>query len=192
MSAAGGPPTSWMDAHADGVQWMCGEIGEVDRCGTSFLVVSVGSDPRVADVVGQWVRTAEAVAPVRLLVLDSLDSPGELAAFDAELGTSVVGVRIHIAGGQADVLAATAYAARRGVLPAEMSTFAVDSGDLRMYCAHCRQIFRVSARAGETTRCPGCARILEIHRHSSRMLGAFLASCVSVPRESVPAVSAEE
>ncbi|WP_343287325.1 DUF3445 domain-containing protein [Gordonia sp. SID5947] len=148
----------------------------IDPAGTSFLVVAVGDEAVVGDVAHTWVSTAEAIAPTRLLVLDSLDAEEDRSALVAALESSRTGVRIHIVGGQFDVLTALALAREKGAVPEELSAFASHTRDLPLYCVHCRDTHRVEAEAGGVVDCPGCGRRLEVHAHHSATLGSFLGS----------------
>ena len=63
-----------------------------------------------------------------------------------------------------------------GAVAAELSSYVTHTRDLPLYCAHCRDTYRVTAAAGGTVACPGCARDLEVHEHHSPVLGSFLGS----------------
>ncbi|MGP3706442.1 heme-dependent oxidative N-demethylase family protein [Gordonia paraffinivorans] len=148
----------------------------VDTTGAAFLVVAIGRDPETAHVSRNWVSTAEAAGTTRLLVLDSLTEEEDRTALAAALDDAVIGTRIMVAGGQYDVMTALALAREAGAVPAELAAYVTDFGDLPMYCAHCRDTFRVEAVPGGVVACPGCARDLEIHEHHSPTMGSYLAS----------------
>lgn len=150
---------------------------EVDPTATSHLVLALGTHPRTAEVAGAWVRAGEARVPTRLVVADDVESGA--ADLAAALDAARTGVRIMVVGGQHDVLQTLALARRHGAGPAELRSFVVDAdvpGDLPVYCAHCRDTFRMHGAPGGTTTCPGCARTLDVHTHHSAVRGSFLAS----------------
>lgn len=150
--------------------------GAVDTTGSSYLVIAAGHDEAVSAVARQWVNDAEAVAPTLMLVIDSMADPRDRGAVDRALGAVRVGVRILVAGGQHDVMVTLAAARAAGALPQELSAFVTHTRDLPLYCAHCRDTFRVEGQPGDVVECPGCTRPLEIHAHHSAALGSFLAS----------------
>ncbi|MBD0862783.1 DUF3445 domain-containing protein [Gordonia sp. zg691] len=148
----------------------------VDACGAAFLVIAVGDGAETAHVSRAWVSAAEMIGPTRTVVLDSLTEDADRATLRSALDEAVTGTRILITGGQYDVMTGLALARAGGAAPAELSAYVTDLGDLPLYCAHCRDVFRVEGVAGGTVACPGCARDLEIHQHHSATLGGFLGS----------------
>ncbi|MCF3938260.1 heme-dependent oxidative N-demethylase family protein [Gordonia tangerina] len=148
----------------------------VDPGAASFLIVAVGDDPKTGEVAGGWVTAAEPIGPTRLVVLDALSENEDRAALQSALERATTGVRIHLVGGQYDVLTALAVARESGAVAAELSAFVVHTRDLPVYCAQCRDTFRVVGAPGEAAACPGCARTLEVHQHHSAVRGGFLAS----------------
>lgn len=148
----------------------------VDTTATSYLVVAIGAQPRTGEVAGSWVHAAEAVAPTRLLCLDSMDDDQDRDRLDEALAGVRTGVRIMVVGGQFDVLTALTVAREAGAIPAELSGFVVHTDDAPIFCAQCRGTFRVPAAPGDEADCPGCARTVEIHGHFASALGSFLAS----------------
>lgn len=150
------------------------EPESVDASGASFLIISIGGT-EAAEVTGSWVREAESMASTTVLVLDDLSGESE-HQLRVQLMQARTGVRIMVAGGQYDVLRALAIARSGGAGAAELRSFVTHCDDLPMYCAHCRDTYRVEASPGGTVNCPGCARELEIHHHLSARRGSFLAS----------------
>ena len=148
----------------------------VDPTATSYTVVAIGPHPHTRDVAGAWVTHAAGCAPTTLLVLDGLADPRDRAALARALGRARTGVRVMVVGGQHDVLGALTAARDAGAIDAELSAFCVHTDDLPMYCAHCCATHRAEAAPGDEVTCPGCGRLLEIHAHFTRALGAFLAS----------------
>ncbi|MDS1113303.1 DUF3445 domain-containing protein [Gordonia westfalica] len=148
----------------------------VDTTGAAFLVIAVGDDAETAHVSRNWVAAAEAVGETRLLVVDSLSDDQDRSSLNDALDAAITGTRILVTGGQYDVMTALAMAREAGAVPAELSSYVVHTRDLPLYCAHCRNTFRVEGRAGGVVSCPGCARDLAIHEHHSPTMGSFLAS----------------
>ncbi|PKZ65220.1 hypothetical protein CYJ73_13075 [Gordonia terrae] len=148
----------------------------VDTTGSAFLVVAIGDDADVAHVSRGWVGEAEAIGATRLLVLDALVDAADRSALRSALDECRTGTRILVTGGQYDVMTALAMARAAGAVAAELSSYVTHTRDLPLYCAHCRDTFRVAAAAGGTVACPGCARDLEVHEHHSPVLGSFLGS----------------
>lgn len=148
----------------------------VDESGASFLIVAIGGEPMVGEVSRGWVTAAEAIGPTRLVVVDTMSSPADKSALAEALASTTTGVRIHVVGGQYDVMTTLSTARDHGAVAAELSAFVVHTRDLPLYCAHCRDTFRVDGMPGAVVDCPGCARRVEIHTHHSATRGSFLAS----------------
>ncbi|NDZ95252.1 DUF3445 domain-containing protein [Streptomyces sp. SID6673] len=175
------PATAAADPSGHGLPRWPTTPDAIDPTGTSFLVVAIGDEGTVGEVARGWVSAAEALAPTQLLVLDSLVAEEDRRTLAAALAASRNGIRIHIVGGQYDVLTGLALARAAGALPDELSAFASHTRDLPLYCAHCRDTHRVEAVPGGVVECPGCARRLEVHAHHSATRGSFLASSVGDP-----------
>lgn len=150
----------------------------IDPTATSYAVVAIGPHPRTRDVASAWVADAEGRAPTTMVVLDGLVDQRDHAELTDALGRARTGVRVLAVGGQHDVLLAVTAARDAGAIDAELTAFCVHTDDLPMYCAHCRATHRAEAAPGDEVTCPGCGRLLEIHAHFTRALGAFLASDV--------------
>ena len=148
----------------------------VDVTGASFLIVSIGQEPRTAHAARAWVRAAESAGPTRLLVLDSLTTAADAASLRQTYNELRTGSRILVTGSQYNVMTALAWAYDAGAISAELTAFVTDLSDLPMYCAHCRDTYRVIGAPGGVVECPGCARRVEIHAHHAPRLGSFLAS----------------
>ncbi|MGY1631706.1 dimethylamine monooxygenase subunit DmmA family protein [Geodermatophilus sp. SYSU D01186] len=149
----------------------------LDLTGRSFLVVHIG--PAAHGVVEQWLAQArERGRPVRLWGLPRTDE-GSGAELARRLGALCVGARLVIAGPEADVLAMAAHARRAGLVPEEITTFAVGRESLRVFCVHCEVTSRLAADPGAEVDCPGCGTRLEVHEHVSGHRGSYLASAVA-------------
>lgn len=150
--------------------------GGVDPTGSSYLIVAAGREGEIGQIAKGWVAEAEAVAATLLVVVDSMSDPRDRDAVTAAFAAARTGVRIMVVGGQHDVMVALAAARSAGALAQELTAYVTDTSDLPLYCAHCRDTFRVEGAPGSIVDCPGCMRSLEIHPHHSAVLGSFLAS----------------
>ncbi|MFT3660280.1 MAG: DUF3445 domain-containing protein [Gordonia sp. (in: high G+C Gram-positive bacteria)] len=154
---------------------------EPDTGAASFLLVAIGHDRLVSHTAQTWLNAARVIAPTRMLVLDSLSDADDRTRLIDELTRTRTGVRIHVTGGQYDVLTALALARESGALAEELACFVTGLDDLPMYCAQCRATHRVVGAPGETVTCPGCRRRVEIHPHHAAVHGSFLASGAGGP-----------
>lgn len=142
----------------------------------AYLVVALGTEGSTRSVANQWVTAAKAIAPVILLVLDTMASAADRDSLETALGRARTGCRILVVGGQYDVLQALAAIRDAGAIPAELTSFVVHTRDLPIYCAQCRKTSRVAGAPEDEVECPGCGRTVAIHPHMSAALGSFLAS----------------
>jgi predicted RNA-binding Zn-ribbon protein involved in translation (DUF1610 family) len=144
----------------------------LDAAGRGFILVALGEG--MADVVARW--AAATSQPCRQLcdpaamVTDDL-----LARFDAALGAAVTGWRLMLAGPASEILLLAARARAAGLIEAEIRMHAVEDGYARAQCAHCKTMFRAQGEPGAHITCPGCDRVLILHQHLSRRLGALVA-----------------
>jgi hypothetical protein len=153
----------------------------LDPAGRAFLLVQVGD--AAAHVVERWTAEArEHGRPTRRWVFAEGD--GFAAAVLARLLDGMhVGDRVLVAGPEADVLALVALARAAGVLPEEITGFAVARGPLPVFCAHCEITTRLPVGPGAEVDCPGCGLRLEVHEHASGHRGSYLASAVTAAGE---------
>lgn len=99
--------------------------------------------------------------------------PESLSELKSALERSYIGVRLVLAGPPADVHAAAAAAAERGMLEEEMTLLYRDDGPRVVFCGHCRAA--TTFQSGDTeVGCQGCGTILAITDHFSRRLGGYL------------------
>lgn len=152
--------------------------GTVDPSAASVLILCLGDDPKALEVATGWRDVAVAMCPTTLTHLPRLTGPDDTGAVREQLHEQRTGVRVMVVGSQHDVLVANAEAYAAGMFPGEITAFVTDSSDLPMYCAHCRDTYRVEGEPGGEVDCPGCGRRLEIHAHLSKVRGSFLASDV--------------
>ncbi|MCF6508943.1 hypothetical protein E9549_16230 [Blastococcus sp. MG754426] len=153
----------------------------LDPAGRTFLLVQVGG--RAAEVVDRWAAEAwEHGRPVRRWGLPGVDGTSA-AALARRLDGMHVGDRVLVAGPEADVLALVALARGMGLLPEELTAFAVDRGPIPVFCAHCETTARLAVAPGAEVDCPGCDLRLEVHEHASGHRGSYLASAVTAAGE---------
>ncbi|MGV9709529.1 heme-dependent oxidative N-demethylase subunit alpha family protein [Gordonia sp. NPDC003424] len=153
---------------------------KVDPTASAFLIVAAGQHPQTGHVSRNWVAAAESAAPTRLLVLDTVERDTDRRSLADALALCTTGTRIMVVGGQYDVLVALSQARAAGAIADELIAFVTDTSDLPLYCAHCRDTYRVTGMPGDVVECPGCSRHLEIHSHHSATRGSFLASAADV------------
>jgi hypothetical protein len=152
----------------------------LDATGRSFLVVAVG--PAAERVVADWAAAAaDQGHPVQRMTVDGRVDDGALTELARRLDRLCVGARLAVCGPEADVLVVAAAARRVGLLPEELAAFAVDRGDLSVFCVHCEATSRAAAAPGAEVTCPGCRRRIEVHEHVSGHRGSYLASAIAPP-----------
>ncbi|WP_138734550.1 dimethylamine monooxygenase subunit DmmA family protein [Modestobacter excelsi] len=152
----------------------------LDATGRAFLLVAVG--PAAEPVVADWAAGAvDQGRPVQRMTVDGRTDDRALADLVRRLDQLGVGARLAVCGPEADVLAVAAAARRVGLLPEEIATFAVDRGDLSVFCVHCEVTSRMAAAPGAEVTCPGCRRRIEVHEHVSGHRGSYLASAIALP-----------
>lgn len=100
--------------------------------------------------------------------------PESLGALKSLLGQACVGVRLMLAGPQADIQAARSAAVECGVVDEEMTLLDGGTGPHRVFCAHCRFITESTEAVGSLVDCGGCATSLVISDHFSRRMAGYL------------------
>jgi hypothetical protein len=144
----------------------------IDTTGCGFILVAVGED--MAKVVAHWASTTSLPCHP-LCDPASVVTDGLLARFDAVLSVAVTGWRLMLAGPASEILLLAAHARAAGMIEVEIRIYAVEDGHARAQCAHCKTLFRAQGEPGAHVTCPGCDRVLILHQHLSRRLGAFVA-----------------
>lgn len=155
----------------------------VDTAGTSFLILVIGGGEAGAEVAREWVAAAEPLGPTTLGVLDDIDDPADRAVLDDLVERARTGVRVMVTGRRYDVQQTLALLRAAGALEGELTAIVLDATDLAVFCGHCQRIFRAEVAPGDIVACHGCDRLLEVHDHAARHLGAYLASYVAAPAE---------
>ena len=95
-----------------------------------------------------------------------------------------VGLRVLIAGPEADVFAASSALKEAGMVDEEISPLITDTGLRRVYCTHCRATTTTRSQIGQTVVCGNCTRELLVYYHFSRRTASYLG--FQVDAEEVP------
>ncbi|WP_432536162.1 dimethylamine monooxygenase subunit DmmA family protein [Kineococcus arenarius] len=149
----------------------------LDTSGRQYLAITVGAG--AAEAADRWRRqAADTGKQIHVLHLQELDPRRRPEVLKA-LTRLRVGARIAVAGDEADVLEVGTWCAGAGVLPEELLTHAVSRTVIAVFCVHCENTRRVRSRPGELLTCTGCGRRIEVHEHTSRHRGSYLASATS-------------
>ena len=138
---------------------------DVDTSGRTFCIVSTsGGDCPVAR------RWAAQIARLGASCWH-VDAGG----LDAALQAATVGLRVLIAGSEAEVLALAARCRAAGLTDAELTLHATSARERRIYCVHCTATSVVTAQVDDITPCPRCGRSLVVFAHTSARSGSYLA-----------------
>lgn len=156
--------------HTSVPRWPAGVPG-VDPAARAVAMLGFG--PAGEQVVTGWAGQVGRGVPVWSRLAARADLPA-LAALEDHLGSATVGVRLMLAGPEADVLAARSAAVRCGLVDAELRTAVTDTGLKRVFCAHCRTTTEGVVAVAAEVECSGCRRRLHVYAHLSRRLGAYL------------------
>ncbi len=148
-------------AHAAVPRWPHQPPG-VDETGREFVLVGV---PRCPVVDGWAEQLTRLGRPCRRV---------EIADLQEALEQATVGVRVMIAGAEADVLAAAARCRAAGLADVELTLHATTSALRNVYCAHCTATSLLEAQVEDVVTCPSCRRRLTVFAHASARWGAYL------------------
>lgn len=96
------------------------------------------------------------------------------AALQARLASAVVGIRVVLAGPEADVYTLRALALRMGAVDEEVFLLVTPDGSRRVHCPHCQSTTVTDRSVGEVVVCTGCERSLVIYHHFSRRTATYL------------------
>lgn len=96
-------------------------------------------------------------------------------ALAAQLAASHVGVRLELYGDEAFLWALRGIATDAGLLDEEIGLHLEHQDQRNIFCVHCSRVQPGSA--GEQHECCACGVVLEVRRHFSRRLGAYLGVC---------------
>lgn len=128
-------------------------------------------------------HAASSGSPLRLTHLAQTDhaSPAALqrAVLD-RLSHASVGLQLHLCGDEAFLWSLHALACQAGLQADEISLYCTGAARRPVYCVHCATIQYASA--GEQVQCRHCGVGLEVRRHFSQRLGAYLGVCADAER----------
>jgi hypothetical protein len=96
-------------------------------------------------------------------------------ALDAQLKDARVGLRLDLRGDEAFVWPLHALARAAGLQADEILMSSDPDGTRRVFCVHCATC-QPATSAGHLT-CAQCGVVLEVRRHFSQRLGAYLGVC---------------
>lgn len=160
-----------MGAEHTSVPRWAAAVPSVDPAARSVVLLGLG--PGAEGVLAGWRRQVPPAVPVWSRTAERADT-AVLTDLEHHLGTATVGVRLLLAGPEADVLAARAAAVRCGLLDAEIRTAVADADRKRVSCAHCRAVTEAVLPVAAEVGCGGCGRRLHVYAHVSRRLGTYL------------------
>ncbi|MCA4134964.1 dimethylamine monooxygenase subunit DmmA family protein [Arthrobacter sp. M4] len=138
---------------------------------TEFFALSFGEAGRAAAT--EWLAQANSSAQRRHVVAEEA-SDHALATLRGHLRTAVVGLRVLIAGPEADAYKAAAVACEAGLVQEELIVAVTNRNAKRVFCPHCRTETRTAKAIGAVAPCNGCGRQLEIYHHFSRRTASYL------------------
>ncbi|UQX13607.1 dimethylamine monooxygenase subunit DmmA family protein [Candidatus Mycobacterium methanotrophicum] len=137
--------------------------------GAAYVFIGVGS--AAAPILQTW-RDDVADRSVESWVGEDVWSAG--AVLVEALARARVGVRVAVAGPAGACLALRAAALNLGLEDDEFVAVTAGTGQLNVFCAHCRAATTATVDVGDTVVCSGCNRSLVVYQHVSRRSGQFL------------------
>lgn len=117
---------------------------------------------------------AAALTHLALPRLGSLQALQQALA--AQLAASHVGVRLELHGDEAFLWALRGIATDAGLLDEEIGLHLEHQHQRNIFCVHCSRVQPGSA-SSEQHVCCACGVVLEVRRHFSARLGAYLGVC---------------
>lgn len=161
--------------HTSVPRWPTSDPG-LDRTGRAYAVVSFGA--AAAPIADGWRgQLHELGRPVWHHHAGSATEDAAedaLTALRAYLATSTVGLRLMVAGPQAEVLLAYSEARGGGVLDCEIVAVVTDDSRRRVKCLHCGTISAGDVAVEQLLACDGCGRTLFVYYHVSRTDAVFM------------------
>lgn len=137
----------------------------------SYLVLAFG--PKGLGAAEDFLACASSPTPTSLCTVPAADTR-VLEAFRTALGRARVGLRILLAGPEADVYAARSVALEAGAVESEVLLRITEAVSRRVYCPHCTSTTVTDAEIGRELECSGCHRSLVIDHHFSRRTASYL------------------
>lgn len=92
-----------------------------------------------------------------------------------QLSHASVGLQLHLSGDEAFLWSLHALACQAGLQADEISLYCTDATRRPVYCVHCATLQYASASA--QLQCRHCGVGLEVRRHFSERVGAYLGVC---------------
>ncbi|WP_168699872.1 dimethylamine monooxygenase subunit DmmA family protein [Gordonia paraffinivorans] len=137
--------------------------------GSAYLLVGVGS---VDEVLDRWESDLAPRATTR--ITGDVDFAGDALA--EALSSATVGVRVWIAADAGAALQLRAIALAAGLEDDEIDVLVAPetTGEIDVFCVHCRAVNRVRAQVDDVVACAGCGRDLLVYHHVSRRTGQYL------------------
>ena len=157
--------------HTSVPRWPRSDPG-VDRTGRAYAVVSFGA--AAAQIADGWHRELDALARPVWRHQPSSATEQTLAALCAHLATATVGLRLMVAGPQAEVLRVYSEATSAGVLDCEIVVMVTEESRRRVRCLHCFEISQADVATGQLLMCDGCGRELFVYHHVSRRDAVYM------------------
>ncbi|MDF3933116.1 dimethylamine monooxygenase subunit DmmA family protein [Pseudomonas citronellolis] len=147
-----------------------------------------GGQPLLVAQVADAALTSElaerlGVAVQTLEVLDAAAHPGPAAlqrALLERLGRASVGLQLYLSGDEAFLWPLHALARNAGLAADEIHLLRHGEGRRAVYCVHCASL--QAGGTGDVHDCQRCGVRLEVRRHFSRRLGAYLGVCADADR----------
>lgn len=127
-----------------------------------------------ADLLVSQFRDADLPAERQLVASDFADLATLQQALVARLDLARCGLRLELRGDEAFIWPLHALARGAGLQDDEILLDRV-AGSRRVFCVHCARC--QPASAAETLACAHCGVRLEVRRHFSQRLGAYLGVC---------------
>lgn len=152
----------------------------LDDTGSAYILVGVGADAEA--LLKRW-RSGLADRPVTVIAEADVTSAG--AALDDFLTQAQVGVRVRLTGPAGACLTLRANAMVAGLEDDEICVVASRTGEIDVFCTHCRTPTATTAGVGETVTCAGCCCTLFIYHHVSRRRGQFMGFMVDAETAAV-------
>lgn len=145
-----------------------------------YFAVSFGSDGfRETEA---WLQGLEPSIRHRHLAFEESDHAAT-GALEARLASAVVGIRVVLAGPEADVYAARATAIEQGAVDEELVLLVTGGNSRRVHCPHCQSTTVTELAVGEVVACTGCERNLVIYHHFSRRTASYLGYMVDAEEQ---------
>ncbi|WP_059020461.1 dimethylamine monooxygenase subunit DmmA family protein [Mycobacterium sp. M26] len=156
-----------------------------DLSGRSWTVLAIGA--AAEPIARQWlaeIAEQRPDAPVRVHQVP--DAEAACAALHADLAGAVVGWRLLLAGPAHACLRVRSAAMAAGVGDDEMTIASTEVSTREIFCPHCKHTTVAEVELTDEMPCAGCGRVLFVHYHVSRRLGAHLGFAIHADRQVTP------